>query len=155
MKKIYTLIAVCFTIVVLPSCSKMELQEPEPDPVCETEFKGLALSCRLQREAKLIFTASEDIPKISFEGSLTYFTGNDAVINITGGNLSVEQTTQAASNNRNIKIEGSVSACETITITLTWTATYPGGFITSDWTVRDGAGNELAPALDALMCEGE
>ena len=120
---------------------------------CETEFTGEAISCDETREAIYHFTAEEAQDYIKIQGGLTNFTGEDAVVTVTGGNLSVSQWTPGGSSNRIIKVEGSAGACEEITIHITWNSTNPGGVITGDWTVKDENGIELAPEVEELDCE--
>lgn len=120
---------------------------------CETEFTGDAVSCGTDREANYTFTAETDMSYIKIQGGLTNFTGADAVVTVTGGNLTQSQSTPGGSSNRIIKVEGSVSACETITINIKWNSTNPGGTITGDWSVKDANGVEVAPSIPDLVCD--
>ncbi len=120
---------------------------------CETSFTGEAISCTNQREAVYHFTSEDDLSYIKIQGGLTNFTGADAVVTVTGGNLAVSQWTPGGSSNRIIKVEGSVAACETITITITWNSTNSGGIITGSWSVKDANGVDVAPSVAGLECE--
>lgn len=119
---------------------------------CETSFTGEAVSCGNQREAVYSFTSKDALSYIKIQGGLTNFTGADAVVTINGGSLVSTQSTPGGSSNRVVKIEGSVAACETITITITWNSTNSGGIITGDWSVKDADGVEVAPSIAGLTC---
>ena len=120
---------------------------------CITLFEGQAVSCGAQREAVFTFKSKDAQGYIKIQGGLTNFTGVDgAEVTVTGGNLTTSQGTPGGSTNRIIKVEGSVSACETITINIKWNSTNPGGLITGSWSVKDGNGFELAPAVAGLTC---
>lgn len=120
--------------------------------VCENSFEGNAISCGTEREAQYIFTSKEDAGYIKIQGGLTNFTGADAVVTIDGGELVAGQSTPGGSSNRIIKIEGSVTACEKVTITIKWNSSNTGGVITGDWSVKDDNGVELAPSVAGLTC---
>lgn len=120
---------------------------------CETGFTGDAVACGTEREANYTFTADADMDYIKIQGGLTNFTGNDAVVTVVGGNLTQSQSTPGGSSNRVIKVEGSVSACETVTINIKWNSTNSGGIITGDWSVKDGNGVEVAPSIPGLVCD--
>ena len=119
---------------------------------CVTSFTGEAKSCSNQREAVYTFTPTDDMSYIKIQGGLTNFTGADAEITITGGNLTASQSTPGGSSNRVVKIEGSVGACEKVTITIKWNSTNSGGIITGSWSVKDANGNDIAPAINGLEC---
>jgi len=123
------------------------------DDGCETEFSGEALSCGNQREATYTFRADELKDYIKIQGGLTNFTGADAVVEVSGGNLTVSQWTPGGSTNRVIKVEGSVDECEEITIHITWNSTNSGGIITGNWSVKDSDGVDIAPELEGLFCQ--
>jgi hypothetical protein len=120
---------------------------------CTTTFEGEALVCGNDRQAIYTFIAEEDTAYIKIQGGLTNFTGADAVVTISGGSLTHTQWTPGGSSNRVIKVEGSVAACEVITITLDWDSTNSGGIITGDWSVKGDNGNDLAPSVPGLSCE--
>lgn len=120
---------------------------------CETSFTGEAISCGSAREAIYTFTADTDQEYIKIQGGLTNFTGEDAIISVSGGNLSYSQSTPGGSSNRVIKVEGSVSECETIIVHITWNSTNNGGIITGNWSVKDSNGVELAPSIAGLECD--
>jgi len=120
---------------------------------CETMFSGEALYCGNQREAVYTFKSENALDYIKIQGGLTNFTGDDAVITITGGNLTASQSTPGGSSNRVIKIEGSVETCEEVTISITWNSTNSGGVITGDWSVKDANGVEVAPSVAGLTCD--
>jgi hypothetical protein len=120
---------------------------------CETSFSGEAISCSTEgRSAVFTFTSSEAQDFIKIQGGLTNFTGDDAIIEISGGNLTASQSTPGGGTNRVIKIEGSVDACETITITITWNSSNSGGIITGNWSVKDENGVEIATSVEGLTC---
>lgn len=120
---------------------------------CETEFLGQAISCDNTREAIYRFVSEEDQDYIKIQGGLTNFTGEDAIVTVTGGNLIVTQSTPGGSSNRTIKVEGSVGACEEIIVHITWNSTNSGGIITGDWSVKDENSLELAPGVAGLDCD--
>lgn len=119
---------------------------------CTTEFTGKAITCGEQREAEYTFIAEEDIDYIKIQGGLTNFTGSDAIVTITGGTLIASQSTPGGSSNRVIKVEGSVKACEKVTINIKWNSTNSGGIITGSWSVKNAAGESLASELTGLTC---
>ena len=119
---------------------------------CSTEFTGEALTCGTQRQAVYRFTCADAQSYIKIQGGLTNFTGADAVITVSGGNLTSSQSIPGGSSNRVIRVEGSVGACEEIEITISWNSTNSGGVITGDWSVKDGNGVELAPSIPGLTC---
>lgn len=118
---------------------------------CETSFTGKAIACGSTREAEYVFTSKEDISNLKIQGGLTNFTGENAVVTVTGGNLSVTQKTPGGSSNRVITIEGSVTACETIIINVKWNSTNSGGIITGDWSAS-GTGLTV-DSIDGLECQ--
>ena len=120
---------------------------------CETSFTGEAIACGTQREAVYTFTSKDAQSYIKIQGGLTNFTGADAVVTVTGGNLTTSQWTTGGSSNRVIKVEGSVAECETITIRIRWNSTNSGGIITGSWSVKDGTGTDIAPAVGGLTCD--
>lgn len=120
---------------------------------CQLSFFGDAISCDGTREAVFTFTSEEDMDYIKIQGGLTNFTGADALVTVTGGNLNISQWTPGGSSNRVIKVEGSVDSCEEITIHITWNSTNNGGIITGNWSVKDAQGNEVAPSIEGLECQ--
>lgn len=122
------------------------------DRGCETSFTGEAIACGTQREAVYTFTSKDAQTYIKIQGGLTNFTGADAEVIVSGGSLTTSQWTPGGSTNRVIKVEGSVDACETITISIRWNSTNSGGVITGSWSVKDGNGVEIAPAVAGLTC---
>jgi len=120
---------------------------------CETSFSGEAISCGNQREAVYTFTSKNAQSYIKIQGGLTNFTGADAEVIVTSGtDMTTLQWTSGGSSNRVIKVEGSVNACETITISVKWNSTNSGGIITGSWSVKDGNGAEIAHAIEGLAC---
>lgn len=105
-----------------------------PEVSCENTFTGKSITCEASREAEYTFTSKEDLSDLKIQGGLTNFTGSDAVVTITGGNLTATQKTPGGSSNRVITVTGSVSACETIKINIKWDSTNSGGVITGDWS---------------------
>lgn len=123
-----------------------------PNRACETSFTGEAIACGNQREAVYTFTAEEAQSYIKIQGGLTNFTGADAEVTVTGGTTTTSQWTPGGSSNRVIKVEGSVGACETISIRIRWNSTNSGGIITGSWSVKDGNGVEMAHEVEGLAC---
>lgn len=123
------------------------------DDGCETSFMGEAISCGATREAIYTFTADANQPYIKIQGGLTNFTGENAEITVSSANLTYTQSTPGGSSNRIIKVEGPVSECETITIHVRWNSSNNGGIITGSWSVTNGNGVELAPAVIGLQCD--
>ena len=119
---------------------------------CVTSFTGQAIACGNQREAIYTFTSANDQDYIKIQGGLTNFTGANAEVIVSDPALQVSQWTPGGSTNRVIKVEGSVDACQTITITIRWNSTNSGGIITGDWSVKDGDGIELATPVAGLTC---
>jgi len=119
---------------------------------CETSFTGEAKSCGIQREAEYNFTSATDVNNIKIQGGLTNFTGDNAIVTVTGGNFAVSQSTPGGSSNRIIKIEGSSKACEMITINIKWNSTNTGGIITGDWSIKGAEGIAIAPSIAGLEC---
>ena len=122
------------------------------DDGCITSFTGEAIACDYQREAVYTFTSANDQDYIKIQGGLTNFTGADAEVIVSDPNLQVSQWTPGGSTNRVVKVEGSVDACQTITIRIRWNSTNSGGVITGDWSVKDGSGVELATSVAGLTC---
>ena len=120
---------------------------------CETTFEGDAEACDSQREAVYTFTSKDAQSYIKIQGGLTNFTGADAEVIVSGGSVTTSQWTPGGATNRIIKVEGSVTACETITIRIKWNSLNAGGIITGSWSVKDANGVELAPAVEGLTCD--
>ena len=119
---------------------------------CETSFTGEAIACGNEREAVYTFTSKDALSDFKIQGGLTNFTGEDAVVTVTGGsNILQDQWTVGGSSNRVIKVEGDIAACETITIRITWNSTNSGGVITGSWSVKAN-GSDVAPAVAELSC---
>lgn len=118
---------------------------------CETTFTGKAIACGSAREAEYTFTSKEDVSNLKIQGGLTNFTGTNAVVTITGGNLTQSQKTPGGSSNRVITIEGSVKACEKITINIKWNSTNSGGIITGQWSAS--ATNLSINPIVGLECQ--
>ena len=126
----------------------------QQDDRCETSFSGQAIACGTQREAIYTFVSRDAQGYFKIQGGLTNFTGADAIVEVTGGTItSTDQWTTGGSSNRVIKIEGSSAECETITIRVRWNSTNSGGIITGSWSVKDGYGVEIAPAVEGLTCD--
>jgi hypothetical protein len=120
---------------------------------CVTSFTGKAISCGQTREAIYKFKSDKDLSYFKMQGGLTNFTGADAVVTVTGGNnITMTQSTPGGSSNRIIKIEGGISKCSEVTISVTWNSTNTGGVITGSWSVKDANGAEVAPAIIGLEC---
>jgi hypothetical protein len=124
------------------------------DRGCETSFTGEVIGCDPQREALYTFTSKDEQTYFKIQGGLTNFTGiEDADVEVLGGTNIIEtQGGPGGSTNHIIKVEGSIGACETITIRIRWNSTNSGGVITGSWSVKDGNGIELAPVVEGLTC---
>ena len=120
---------------------------------CVTSFTGEAFDCGTSRVAEYTFTSEEAITGFKIQGGLTNFTGDDAVVTVTGGsNITKPQWTPGGSSNRVIKVEGNIAACETITIRITWNSTNSGGIITGSWSVKAN-NTDVAPEVAGLTCD--
>ena len=122
-------------------------------PFTGEAFSGEAISCGTSREAIYKFSSKDGVSYFKMQGGLTNFTGADAVVTVTGGNLTKSQWTPGGASNRIIKVEGSVAACEEITINIKWNSTNSGGIITGAWSVKDASGIEVAPSIAGLECQ--
>jgi len=139
-----------FSAIILFSCSKSDYLEPMP--ACETTFTGEITSCGVHRALVYKFTSATEEKDILIEGDLIDFVGDGATITVGGADLSVTQTTVAANSVNHIKIEGAVLECTEITITITWTSSNHDDNVSSDWTVKNMEGTELAKVL-SMACE--
>jgi len=119
---------------------------------CVSAFTGQAISCDYEREAVYTFKSKNALSYVKIQGGLTNFTGEDAIVYISGGDLTVSQSMPGGSSNRTITIEGSVGACENITIHLSWSSTNSGGVITGSWSATGSAGMEVMPPVPGLTC---
>ena len=118
------------------------------------EFTGEAVSCGSDREVNFTFASEEGSNYFKMQGGLTNFTGDNAVISVTGGiNLSIVQSIPGSSSNRRITLEGEIRECETITLNIKWTSTNSDPIITGNWSVKDADGLELAPEVAGLTCD--
>ncbi|MBD0725901.1 hypothetical protein B6A10_11990 [Flavobacterium sp. L1I52] len=123
------------------------------ESTCSTSFTGKSISCDETREVEYTFTSKDDVSNLKIQGGLTNFTGEDAVVTITGGNLTHTQRIPGGEKNSNriITIEGSVKACETITINIKWNSSNSGGIITGSWSAG-GTGVSVDPVA-GLECQ--
>lgn len=120
---------------------------------CVTSFTGAAISCGQSREAVYIFKSDTDLSNFKIQGGLTNFTGEDAVVTVTGGNnITTKQRTPGGSSNRVTTVEGSLSKCSEVKITVTWNSTNTGGIITGDWSVSTNNSNVAPVAIPGLTC---
>jgi hypothetical protein len=88
---------------------------------------------------------------VKIQGGLTNFTlDSAAVVTVSGADFDVHQRTPGHSSNRIITLEGSVVACDTVTITVQWSSSNQGAFITGDWSASGGGVNL---SVDELECE--
>ncbi len=126
------------------------------EKICTTSFSGVKDVCSLEdqdRQATYTFTSQEDLNYFKIQGGLTDFTGGDADVTVSGGSTQdPTQKTPGGSTNRVITVEGSIKACETVTITIKWKSTNSNGVITGNWSVKDANGNEIAPSVAGLTC---
>jgi hypothetical protein len=148
-------LVMCFLFTsIITSCEKAELPEQKLSE-CTTDFTGESTSCSKTRQVIYHFVSGTDEDNITFQGDLINFTGADPVVAVTGATLNVTQNTLANGGNKTITLEGSVLACQEITITINWHSTNPGGTVTGDWTVKDQSNNDIAPAVLSMKCSDE
>jgi hypothetical protein len=114
---------------------------------CEGSFTGEAISCDSTREVVFTYTSDQDLNHLKIKGGLTNGTLEDAVVMVEGADLDVTQKTPGNSSNRIITIEGSVEACVTITITITWNSSNSDSVISGDWSATGGF------EVEGLECE--
>lgn len=145
------LIPVLFTFFITSSCSKADISGPEED--CSTRFTGEVISCETNRTVVYKFISGTDEENITIQGLLTSFAGPDAVVTVTGGTLSVIQSSVPGINDRIIKLEGTAKACTEIIITITWNSTKYDDTISGNWTVTNGEDAELAAPVESMYCE--
>ncbi len=106
---------------------------------CEASFTGEVITCdSTSREVVFTYTPDDNYNHAKIKGGLTNFTEDDAVVTVEGADLDVTQKTPGNSSNRVITLTGSVEACVTITITITWTSTNDDPFITGEWSASGG-----------------
>lgn len=123
-------------------------------PVCETSFIGKTISCGTTRTATYTLKSDKDLSYFKIQGGLTNFTGTDAIVTFTGGNnITTKQSTPGGSTNRIIKIEGGISKCSEVTITVIWNSSNGGEIITGSWSVKDANGTDIAPEVSGLECK--
>jgi len=139
---------------IITSCEKADISENKMSD-CTTDFTGESMSCSTSRQVVFHFISAVDENNITIEGDLSNLAGADAVVDVTGATLDVTQIASATGSDRTIKLEGSITACEDITITINWHTAHPGGTITGDWTVKDESNNDLAPAISSMKCSDE
>jgi hypothetical protein len=121
----------------------------DPDS-CETVFTGEAISCDSTREVVYTLVAGEDISDLKIQGGLTSGIVGDVTVDVQGADLEVTQRTPGNSSNRIIKLTGSVAACDSVTITVSWVSSKNAEIITGEWSAS-GAGSTLS--VDGLECE--
>lgn len=118
---------------------------------CETLFTGEVVTCDSSaREVVYTFVSDEDLDYFKIQGGLTSGVDGDPEVTVVGTDADVSIRTPGNSTNRIIKIEGSAVACDTITITVSWTSTKNGAYITGDWSV---SGDDEELEVEELECE--
>jgi hypothetical protein len=140
---------------IITSCEKAQELSEKKHSECTTDFNGESMSCSTARQVIYHFISSTDENNITIQGDLINFTGADPVVAVSGATLNVTQIISANAANRTVRLEGSVTACQGITVTINWHSTNPGGIITGDWTVKDKSKNDLAPAVLSMKCSDE
>jgi len=105
---------------------------------CEGSFTGEAISCDSTREVVFTYVADQDLNHLKIQGGLTNGALEDPVVTVVGADLDISQRTPGNSSNRIITLEGSVVACDTITVTITWLSGNQGPFITGEWSATGG-----------------
>jgi hypothetical protein len=93
---------------------------------------------------------SEDgISFFHIQGGLTNFTGANATVAWVGGNgVTVSQHTPGGSSNRIVEVEGSLSECSCITITMSWNSTNANNQVTGGWSAVGFGGDLFVPVLN-------
>lgn len=114
---------------------------------CEASFTGEAISCDSTREVVYTYVSDVDLNHIKIQGGLTNGTLEDPVVTVAGADLDVTLKTPGNSSNRVITLEGSVLACDTVTITITWLSGNQGDVITGEWSATGGF------EIEGLSCE--
>jgi hypothetical protein len=122
------------------------------DP-CATSFTGNISICGANNTVVYRFITANDENDLVIQGELANFIGPDATVTVSGAPMKVTQLNAATNSNRVIKIEGDVSACSEVVITVNWSSTNYDNIITSDWTVKNAEESDLAPAVPALECD--
>jgi hypothetical protein len=122
------------------------------DP-CATSFTGNVIDCGSNNTIVYRLTTSNDEDDIVIEGELANFLGTEAVITVNGAPMKVTQSVSGSNSNRLIRIEGDVTACSEVVITVNWNSTNYDNIITSDWTIKNAEQADLAPAVPALECD--
>lgn len=126
-------------------------EEEQDSLACESYFSGEAISCDSAREAVFTFVSAEDLDYVKIQGGLTNFTlDSAAVVTVTGADFDVRQRTPGHSSNLIITLEGSVTACDTVTINVQWNSSNQGAYITGDWSASAGDDDLV---VEALECE--
>jgi hypothetical protein len=112
-------------------------------------------SCGNNRSATYTLCSQDGLDYFKIQGGLTNFTGGDATVTTTGGNItSVEQHTPGMSSNRIITVIGSIDdECTCVSIQLTWTSTNGNSTITGQWSAKDSNSTDIAPPVAPLVCQ--
>jgi hypothetical protein len=115
---------------------------------CVSDFNGEVVTCDSNsRQVVFTFVSGEDLNHLKIQGGLTSGLEEDAQVTVAGADLDISQRRPGNSTNRIITLEGSAVACDTITITVSWTSTKHGAYITGDWSATGGL------TVEALECE--
>ena len=106
---------------------------------CENAFTGEVINCdSTNREVLYKFVADENLDHIKIQGGLTNGVAVDPLITVTGADLNISVKTPGNSSNRVISLEGSATACDTITVSIVWTTNNSGQVITGEWSASGG-----------------
>ena len=114
---------------------------------CESSFTVDSVTCdSTARTIVFTFISDRDQDDVKIKGNLSKGLDEDAVVTIAGGDFNVDQKKPGNSTHRIITLEGSAEACIPVTITISWSTSYNGSFLTSAWTAHgDGVNLEIEP----------
>lgn len=115
---------------------------------CETKLDAVT-SCDVDgnRTATFTFTAAE-AGSFKLQGGLTNFTSE--LFDVVASTGEVSSRIPGKSSNRVITVEGSVEACETVTVVVSWNSTNNDDTITGEWSVELDGNKVLV--VDEMAC---
>ena len=115
---------------------------------CELEgnsFTGTVNTCGTNREVVYTLSSENGITGFKMQGGLTAHTTSEPVVTVTGGSGIEVTKTEVGNDNYIIKVEGNVSSCSDVKVTINWSSSNSGSEITGDWSAED-------MTVDALSC---
>ncbi|MEO6131429.1 MAG: hypothetical protein ABIQ02_06250 [Saprospiraceae bacterium] len=80
------------------------------------------------------FVSDVDQYHLMIKGVLSNGVVGDVEVSVVGADLDITQKTPGHSSNRLITLEGSVVACDTVSITVAWTSSKHDNVITGNWS---------------------